>query len=136
MTLQITSVQGASYNSNGGIEFTVNCGDITDVVTKIFNTERDQANDAILQGWLNAGNSIQPYVAPEEEVVTFADERRLDRDEIFGWTIDRMNPLRYDSLTDDQKVAVATFRQEWLDYPNDESATKPYIPEGIFRPLD
>lgn len=132
MTLQITSVQSASYNSDNEIQFTVTCGDITDVVTKIFNTERDQANDAILQAWVDAGNSIQPYVAPEEEVVTFADERRLERADIFAGTIDRMNTLRYNSLTDEQKLAVATFRQEWLDYPNDESANRPLIPEGIF----
>lgn len=132
MTLQITSVQSASYNSNGEIEFTVSCGDITGVVTKIFNLERDKANDAILQAWVDAGNSITAYVAPEEEVVTFADERRAERALIFAGTIDRMNIVRYNSLTEDQKLAVATFRQEWLYYPNDESASRPLIPEGIF----
>ena len=132
MTLQITSVQSAEYNQDNQIMFTVTCGDIENVVTKIFNLERDKANDAILQAWVDAGNSITAYVAPEEQVVTFSDERREDRADTFAWTIDKMNPLRYNSLTEDQKVAVATFRQEWLDYPNDESATKPYIPEGIF----
>ena len=137
MTLQITSVQSAKYIEDDEIQFTVTCGDITEVTAKIFNTERDQANDDILQAWLDDGNSVEPYVAgplPPEE--TFADIRRQERGEMFSWTIDTMNPLRYNSLTEDQKVAVATFRQEWLDYPNDESASRPLIPEGIFKPVD
>jgi hypothetical protein len=132
MTLQITSVESAEYDQFNEIMFTVTCGDIENVVTKIFNTSRDQANDNILQGWLDAGNSIQPYVAPEIILETFVDTRREDRTETFAWTIDKMNSIRYNSLTDEQKVAVATFRQEWLDYPNDESATRPLVPEGIF----
>ena len=131
MTLEITSVQSAEYNAHNEIMFTVTCGDITGVITKIFNTTRDQVNDAILQAWVDAGNTIQPY-GDEEIVVTLADERRADRNDVFAYTIDKMNTVRYNSLTYDQKVVVATFRQEWLDYPNDESASRPLIPEGIF----
>lgn len=135
MTLSITSVQSARYIQNNQILFTVTCGSIENVETHIFNTQRDQANDAILQAWLDDGNPIEPFIE-EEAVENFSDHRRQERSSMFSWTIDTMNPIRYDSLTEEQKVAVATFRQAWLDYPNDESLSEPYFPEGIFKPVD
>ena len=133
MTLQITSVQSAKYTSDNEIEFTVTCGDITEVVTRIFNTTRDQSNDAILQAWVDAGNSINEYVAPTpSDPVPFSDLRRKERSEEFSWTIDRLNPFHYNSLTNEQQAELTIWRQAWLDYPNDESNSKPILPEGIF----
>lgn len=133
MTLEITSVQSAKYTSDNEIEFTVTCGDITEVVTRIFNTTRDQSNDAILQAWVDAGNSIGEYVAPEaQEPEHFSELRRKERAEEFSWTIDNLNPLYYNSLTAEKQAELATWRQAWLNYPNDENNTKPILPEGIF----
>jgi len=133
MTLEITSVQSAKYTSDNEIEFTVTCGDFTEVVTRIFNTTRDQSNDAILQAWVDAGNSIGEYVAPVPPApVPFSDLRRIERSKEFSWTIDNLNPMYYDSLTSEQQTELATWRQAWLDYPNDENNTKPILPEGIF----
>jgi hypothetical protein len=133
MTLKITSIQSAKYVENNQIEFTVTCGNIADVVTKIFNTTRDRENDVILQTWINEGNAVSAYVAPDDpDPVSFSDLRRKERQEEFSWTIDKLNPMYYNSLTSEQQAELTTWRQAWLDYPNDENNTKPNLPEGIF----
>jgi hypothetical protein len=133
MTLQITSVQSAKYTSDNQIEFTVTCGDITEVVTRIFNRPKDQDNDNLLQAWINDGNTISAYVAPEApDTIPFSDLRRIERGEEFSWTIDKLNPMYYNSLTSEQQAELTTWRQAWLDYPNDENNTKPILPEDIF----
>lgn len=125
MTLEITSVQSAEYNADNKIMFTVTCGDITGVVTKIFNTPRDQVNDTILQAWVDDGNSITAYVAPEAELNQWIAERRHDREQEFLETIDKISPVRYALLTEEEKSSINTWRQEWLDYPSDIKNTRP-----------
>lgn len=125
MTLEITSVQGAEYNADNEIMFTVTCGDITGVVTKIFNTPRDQVNDTILQAWVDDGNSITAYIAPEVDPNQWIAERRQDREQEFSETIDKISAVRYALLTDEVKSSINTWRQEWLDYPSDIDLTKP-----------
>lgn len=132
MTLEITSVQSAEYNADNEIMFTVTCGDITNVVTKIFNTSRDQANDAILQAWVDSGNSITSYVAPEVEPNQWIGERRHDREQEFSETIDKISAVRYSNLTEEQKSAIGIWRQEWLDYPSDIKNTRPDRLEDVF----
>jgi len=132
MTLEITSVQSAEYNAYNEIMFTVTCGDITNVVTKIFNTSRDQANDAILQAWVDGGNSITSYVALEVEPNQWIGERRHDREQEFSETIDKISAVRYSNLTEEQKSAIGIWRQEWLDYPSDVNKTRPERLEDVF----
>lgn len=125
MTLEITSVQSAEYNVDNEIMFTVTCGDITGVVTEIFNSLRDQSNDTILQAWVDDGNSITPYVAPEADPNQWIGERRQDRGQEFLETIDKISPVRYALLTEEEKSSINTWRQEWLDYPSDVNKTRP-----------
>lgn len=125
MTLEITSVQSAEYNADNEIMFTVTCGDITGVVTKIFNTTRDQVNDTTLQAWVDDGNSIAAYVAPAVDPNRWIAERRQDREQEFSVTIDKISPVRYALLTDDEKSSINTWRQEWLDYPSNVNNTRP-----------
>jgi len=134
MTLQITNVKSAQYDSDGVAIFQVDCGDIaTD--TKIFNSgSRDAANDAILQAWLDAGNVVSEYVAPViQQDATLGDLRRSDRSKEFSQTIDTMNNFWYDSLSDTEKAEIIAWRQLWLDYPTDLSATKP-VRLSMFKP--
>lgn len=44
-------------------------------------------------------------------------ERRRERSNVFRRTVDRMNPVWFESLSDDQKARLSTWRSEWLDYP-------------------
>lgn len=44
-------------------------------------------------------------------------KKRL-RDSVFRTSIDKMNPLWWEELTQEQLDAVRTWRQAWLDYPN------------------
>lgn len=134
MTLLITSIQSATYNEHGTIEFIVTCGDMTDIPTKIFNNNRpkDQQNDAFLQAWLDDGNSVSPYVSPDGFTPPWDDDRRKERRDEFANTIDKLNPIQYNSLSSEKKSELEAWRQEWLDYPNDETNTKPLRIEGIF----
>ena len=50
-------------------------------------------------------------------VDTLAEYRRGERLEEFSRTIDRMNPIWYNSLTAQEQTDLATWRQAWLDYP-------------------
>jgi len=45
------------------------------------------------------------------------DFRRQQREYVFAQTIDKMNTIWYDTLTDTQKETLATWRSEWLNYP-------------------
>lgn len=72
--------------------------------------------------------SLKRYV--DSELVALPDDnsevlnsRRGERAIIFSTTLDLMNPIWYDSLTDDEQTALATWRQAWLDYP--ATGTKP-----------
>ena len=131
MTLEITSVQSASYNSNGVVEFTVTCGSVTDVVTKIFNRPKDQANDNLLQAWLDDGNTIGAYVEPDSPAEIpdlIGHNRREERYNEFKVTLDTMNNLWYDSLSQSDKDTLSAWRTAWLDYPTNISADKPVRP--------
>ena len=125
MTLEITSVQSAEYNADNEIMFTVTCGDITNVVTKIFDRDGDRENDAILQAWVDDGNTIGAYDAPEANPNQWIGERRQDREQEFSETIDKISAVRYSLLTEEEKTSINTWRQEWLDYPSDVSNTRP-----------
>lgn len=134
MTSQITSIQSAKYDEYNRIVFTVTVGIITGVETYIFERPQDRANDILLKAWLaDSSNTVAAYVAPPEPTPELFDElRRADRSEEFTNTIDRMNPTWYNSLTETQQTSLATWRTEWLDYPNNEDNTRPVRPEGIF----
>jgi len=134
MTLQITNVKSAQYDSDGVAIFKVDCGDIaTD--TKIFNSgSRDAANDAILQAWLDAGNVVSAYVPPVlQQDATTEDLRRVDRAREFSQTIDTMNNFWYEDLSEAEKVQISVWRELWLDYPTDASATRP-VRLSMFKP--
>ena len=114
MTLQITQVHDAAYQSNGTVLFRCDCGDITDVYCQILDGSSNTSNNKVLQKWLD-NNTPDEYVEPTPELPDNA--RRQERREEFSRTIDRMNPLWYDSLTTQQQTDLATWRQAWLDYP-------------------
>lgn len=48
---------------------------------------------------------------------TTVEERRQERNTVFAKTIDIMNPIWYNSLTSEQQSRLATWRDQWLDYP-------------------
>ena len=54
---------------------------------------------------------------PVSEKPTVEEIRREVRTEVFSTTLDRMNPIWYNSLTTEQQADLATWRQAWLDYP-------------------
>ena len=61
-------------------------------------------------------------------------EERAKRDALLQTTIDAMNPMRWESLTDTQKDAWRAYRQALLDVPQQEgfpiNITWPEAPVG------
>lgn len=53
----------------------------------------------------------------EPPALTTVEERRQERNRIFATTIDIMNPIWYNSLTAQQQTELATWRTQWLNYP-------------------
>lgn len=58
--------------------------------------------------------------------------RRSERDKRFADTLDKMNTLWYNTLSDQQKADLNTWRQQWLDYPSNNTAPDDSLIEGIF----
>ena len=61
-----------------------------------------------------------------------AESRRNKRKAKFSETIDTMNTIWYNSLTEDQKTNLATWRQQWLDYPSTGTEPDASLISGIF----
>ena len=45
-------------------------------------------------------------------------ERRMEREEVFAETLDKMNPIWYSQLSETQLAELEVWRQAWLDYPD------------------
>lgn len=58
-------------------------------------------------------------------------ERRKYRARVFRNTLDKMNSVWYDTLTEDQKTRLAAWRQEWLNYPKSKQEPTTNV-EDIF----
>jgi len=54
-----------------------------------------------------------------EVTLNVVASRRETRRLVFAQTIDNMNPVWYNSLSDEQKTELQVWRSEWLEFPND-----------------
>ncbi len=77
------------------------------------------------------GNNIDGTLITSVERLP-SELRREDRTEVFSQTINNMNTIWYNSLTEEQQSSLSAWRDQWLSYPNNEDATRPTLPEGIF----
>ena len=66
--------------------------------------------------------------APEE----VDDSKRFERKTMFEATLDKVGPVWYNSLTTTQQTNLATWRQAWLDYPNNGVYPDFTLVEDIF----
>ena len=85
------------------------------------------------------GDDKEPYVAPTAEEVEkqLAEDIRADRDfRLSQLDIVLSNPLRWASMSDEQKAPWITYRQALLDVPQQSgfpnSITWPSPPDGMF----
>ena len=62
---------------------------------------------------------------PTLDSETIYEKRRIMRKDAFSSTIDKMNPLWYDSLTEEQQTSLAAWRTAWLDYPSTGDKPEP-----------
>ena len=73
-------------------------------------------------------SSVVDETPTTEEIYAAREERRAE----FSTTLDRMNPVWYNSLTTAQQTALATWRQQWLDYPDNGIKPDYTLVQGIF----
>lgn len=81
-------------------------------------------------GWTWGGSEwIQPPEPeiPEEEL---ASSVRASRDSLLLSYIDTMNPIRWETMNEEQKNAWRTYRQELLDVPQQSG-----FPQNIIWPI-
>lgn len=123
----INYIHSAHYTVNNKKIFVVDC-DITLKNGTVINYPeidyvfgQDDTCDALCSTW-EESNIVTAYVA------NWAAERRIRRKEIFSYTLDRLNTVWWNSLTEEEQTEVQTFRQAWLDYPSDEALEEPAIP--------
>jgi len=132
--ININNIHSASYNAFESKIFVVDCTiDIKGVPQEYLNIEytygQEKAADLICDAWL-INNNISDYVPYEEP---FDILRRKQREQIFSKTIDKMNPLWWSSLSEEQTTTIQAWRQAWLDYPSDESLEEPQMDMSIFN---
>lgn len=92
----------AGSEEQEGVDYTIS---INEGLTLVSSTDEDAFDKRYVDG---------VFVDIQENVL---NSRRNERREEFSYTLDRMNPAWYNSLTDTQKTSLETWRQEWLDYP-------------------
>ena len=80
-------------------------------------------------GWTWTENGwFTNEVAPTIEQI--AERARFKRNNLLKQTVDRINPLRWESYTQEQKDAWAAYRQALLDVPQQEG-----FPTNIVWPV-
>ena len=87
--------------------------DDTDTLIGVYNIGENPPNSYIGTSYNNLiVNRVDKYITLVEE------DRRQERQLMFSNTIDKMNPIWYNSLTSDQQKRLDTWRTQWLNYPD------------------
>ena len=105
---------------------------VYDADGNVLNRLRGTADESFIGREIGGGIVASVEQTPEPTVdPTWT--RRAARSAEFAATLDALNPVWYDSLTDTQKTNLSTWRAAWLNYP--ETGTEPSrtLVEDIFR---
>ena len=122
MTCYIIDSEGVIQSTNNSLEFSnknLKPGE------SVIELEYEFLESLHHLGRTIVNNSLLPLT--EEETLL---RRREERANEFSNTLDLIQPVWYSSLTSTQQTSLASWRQEWLDYPS--TGVKPVRPEGIF----
>lgn len=80
------------------------------------------------------GDQIVYSVEQLAEPVTPVEvERRMEREEKFADTVDKMNPMWYQGLTTEEQSALNNWRVGWLEYPSTGIIPDDTLIQGIFE---
>lgn len=129
MTLKISTIHSAAYDSLGQIIFDVDCGeDHLNITTSIqADLPKNLHNNALLREFLES-NEVQPYVnllsneEQNEHEIYLRQEKRTKK---FSKTLDKLNPLWISSMSESELLELNAWRQAWLDYPNNLDSEEP-----------
>lgn len=94
-------------------------------------TETTELKDPVLVD----GKWIRDWEVKQVSQTAAESNIRTERDRILSDVVDSMNPMRWESLSEDEKTKWKTYRQELLDITAQEgfpySVTWPTAPEGV-----
>tara|TARA_R110002124_G_C8940816_1_gene512678 strand:+ start:1313 stop:1666 length:354 start_codon:yes stop_codon:yes gene_type:complete len=68
-----------------------------------------------------------------EPVTPVEVERRMEREEKFADTVDKMNPMWYQGLTTEEQSDLNNWRLDWLEYPSTGIIPDDTLIQGIFE---
>ena len=131
MTLQLNRVVSARYDAGGRLDFELLAsmdGAAEGTVFHCLGGDYPDVDAACVE-WL-ANNTPTAY-QPIETTVSNLDMRRQERESEFAKTIDKINPIWWDTFTQSQKDEIIAWRQAWLEYPNNLEATRPVKPSYL-----
>ena len=131
MTLQLNKVVGAKYDAGGRLDFELLAsmdGAAEGTVFHCLGGNYPDVDAACVE-WL--ANNTPTAFQTVEIATNNLDFRRQDREAEFAKTIDKMNPVWWDTFTQTQKEEITTWRQAWLEYPNHLEATRPVKPSCL-----
>jgi len=129
MTLKISKIHSASYDSLGQIIFNVDCGEEHLNITTSIQADlpKNLHNNALLREFLE-NNEVQPYInllsnqEQNEHEIYLRQEKRTKK---FSETLDKLNPLWINSMSESELSELNVWRQAWLDYPNNLDSEEP-----------
>jgi hypothetical protein len=79
------------------------------------------------------GTTVASVEQLAEPVTPVEVERRMEREEKFAGTLDKMNPMWYQGLTTEQQSALNNWRVDWLEYPSTGIIPDDTLIQGIFE---
>jgi hypothetical protein len=84
-------------------------------------------------GTIWEGQTVASVEQLAEPVTPVEVERRMEREEKFAGTLDKMNPMWYQGLTTEQQSALNNWRVGWLEYPSTGIIPDDTLIQGIFE---
>jgi hypothetical protein len=88
--------------------------------TPYFYGTCDEDADVSISGVVKVLSEEQYQSAQNTETHNMEAKVRMKRDDLLKTEIDSLNPIRWESLTEDQKTAYGIYRQELLDVPQQD----------------
>ncbi len=85
------------------------------MIIEIYDSQSVLQNTIIIDDAADP-NDFVPDGGSYVDVTKTEGDRREEMDAVFAVTIDKMNPVWWDTLSSDEQAGFKAFRKVWLDY--------------------